>query len=98
MTTIAKSEFRVALLSTAAPLSILALAELVICFVPAAHDEMAMFWVTLFAVCLIVLAGILTLILALAGYSRWAKGVIVGDGIGLLAMALVWTAVIIVQP
>ncbi len=93
-----QGEFRAAVLWTATPLSVLALVELAASFAPrGVAASMSALWVALFAVCLIVLAGILSLILALAGYPRHAKGVLAGDGIGLLAMAVVVGILIIAQ-
>jgi len=82
-------EFRNALLHTALPLGVPALIELVVGFVPNAMNWTTFFMTLLVDACLIVIAAILAVFLAIAGYRRQAKGVIAGAGLGLLAMILV---------
>ena len=91
-------EFRRALALTAIPLGVPALVELAIGFSGHAGEGSALFMVPLFSVCLIVLAGILAGLLALAGYGQQAKGVIAGAGIGLLSLGAVVGLIILVQP
>ena len=90
----ATKEFRHTLALTAVGLSVPAVVELAIGFSGHAGEGVALFMVPLFGVCLIVLAGILAGLLALAGYGRQARGV--GAGVGLLSLAaaiglVVWT-------
>ena len=83
------TEFRNALLLTSLPLGVPALIELVVGFVPNAMNWNTFFMTLLVDACLIVIAAILAVFLAIAGYRRQAKGVIAGAGLGLLAMILV---------
>jgi len=82
-------EFRNALLLTSLALGVPALIELVVGFVPNSMNWTTFFMTLLVDACLIVIAAILAVFLAIAGYRRQAKGVIAGAGLGLLAMILV---------
>ncbi len=91
-------EFRYSLLLTAIPLAVPAIIELSVSFVPNAMDWTVFFMTPVVDLCLIILAGILAGILALAGYKRQAKGVIAGAGLGLLAMGLAVGLIVLIQP
>ncbi len=93
------SPFRRALSLTAIPLCLPAVIELAVAFSgPSEAGLNALLWVPLFGACLIALAGVLALFLALAGYKTQAKGAALGAGAGLLSLAAAVGLILWVQP